>query len=96
MASRRKRRAAALRPCLLSGLPLSDVTELYAPIEERRQFGDTRSKRCPLWVVKRPLIQPRIMISNDRFRLRSIDLVVRIGGVNKVTRCPPSFPLDPR
>ena len=40
MASRRKRGPVALRLWLLPDLPLSDVTKLYAPIGETRQFWD--------------------------------------------------------
>ena len=49
--SRRKRGPVALRHWLSPGLPLSNVTTLYGAKGEWRQFGETRSKECLLWVA---------------------------------------------
>ena len=45
MASRRKRGPVALRPRVYPGLPLSDVTLIYLPVLDPRQFVNLH-RRC--------------------------------------------------
>jgi len=76
MVSRREQGPVAFRPRLSAGLALSDVTEIYAPSGDSRQFGDVPICR---WS------QSRKLWGNDRLGSRLcknsvVDIIILSGG----------------